>query len=97
MSLPFSDKIAWNEILVFEDDAKTCLQRTLQIHEQGLTQELQLKCRQVYDDFLSPTVYFSQLIAEIKHRSLLHVHQAQKNKSSFSGLASHLYKKLFKA
>lgn len=97
MLLPFSDKIAWNEILIFEDDAKTCLQRTLQIHEQGLTQELQLKCRQVYDDFLSPTVYFSQLIAEIKHRSLLQVHQTEKNKNSFSGLASHLYKKLFKA
>lgn len=97
MLLPFSDKIAWNEILVFEDDAKTCLQRTLQIHEQGLTQELQLKCRQVYDDFLSPAVYFSRLMAEIKQKSLLQIHQEQKSKISFSGLAYHLFKKLFKA
>lgn len=97
MLLPFSDKIAWNEILVFEDDEETCLQRTLQIHKQNLTQELQLKCRQIYDDFLSPKVYFSQLIAEIRQKSLLQVHQEQKNKAPFSGLANQLYKKLFKA
>ncbi len=97
MLLPFSEKIAWNEILVFEKSVEACLNRTLQIHEQGLTQELQLKCRQVYDDFLSPSVYFSQLIAEIKQKSLFQVHQEQKNTTSFSGLANHLYKKLFKS
>ena len=95
--LPFSDKIAWKEILVFEDDAEMCLQRTLQVHEQGLTQELQLKCRKVYDDFLSPTVYFSQLIAEIKQKSLLQIHKGHKSKSAFSGLITYLYRKLFKA
>jgi len=93
MSLPFSDRIAWKEILVFEENSKICLQRTLEIHEQDLTQKLQLKCRQVYDSFLSPQVYFEQLVEEIRHRSLL---QISKNKVSLAGLANRLYQKLFK-
>lgn len=71
MALPFSNNIPWGDILVFEKSEASCLKRVIEINKAGKTQQMQKALTKVYNEYLHPDVYFSQLINEINSRSLL--------------------------
>lgn len=68
MLLPFSDRIPWNEFIVFEKSAAACIKKMKSIHHSGKCAEYQNKCRQIFEQYFSKEVYFNQLAFDLKEK-----------------------------
>jgi len=93
MQLPFSNKIDWKKIVVFEKNEKLCLQRVVAIHREDNYKAMQIQCRAIFDDFFSQSMYFDRLVEDIREKSLLESDiSIISNERSFLNKAIHFLK-----
>ena len=65
MQLPFSDRIPWDELIIFEKEEKQCVERTIAVHAAGEWKSRQEKCRKIYEEYFSLENFFEKLVEEI--------------------------------
>ena len=70
MPLPFADRIAWRELIVFENDEAACLARVLEIHRTGNHAKMQTECKNTFEHFFSSKNIFTHLATDLKANHL---------------------------
>lgn len=61
-SLPFEDKIDWQNIIIMSDTHEEVIYKIEKLHSSGKIIDRQIKCREVYELFFEPNSFFKNLI-----------------------------------
>jgi hypothetical protein len=59
--LPFEDEINWNEIIIMKDTEEEIIKTLLEWWETKDIEDIQYKCKEIYDRYFQPEQYFEKI------------------------------------
>ena len=65
MVLPFDRKISWQNHIIFEKDATSCVEKVVEVFESGRYTTMQQSCAQLFNSYFSDTIFFQQVVSEL--------------------------------
>ena len=65
MIFPFEDEIDWNSFIVCEKDEEEVIKKLLYWWNNKNIEEIQKKCKYIYDNFIDQKIYFNKILNDI--------------------------------
>ena len=65
MELPFENEIDWTSFVVIGDNEEEVIKKVLNWYENKNIEEIQKKCKYIYDHFIDKDIYFNKVLNDI--------------------------------
>lgn len=65
MIFPFEDEIDWNSIVIIGKNENDVLNKVLDWWKNKNIEEIQFKCKEIYDNFFDKKIYFNKIFSNI--------------------------------
>ncbi len=62
MALPFENKINWQDHIIFEKDATSCVDKVIEVFESGRYSTMQPSCASLFDAYFSDPSFFQHVV-----------------------------------
>jgi hypothetical protein len=97
MTLPFENKINWNDLIVFEKDEVTCLKKVIDVFKSGKYIQMQNDCAKLFSSYFSDTTFFSHLVDQIlTYDDVLMKHNKRRDTPRYPKSLNSVYRAVFR-